>query len=400
MPVYKQIAMRNHKIIFDDLEVAAATTDSNTSTATHSGHNSECPSPTSILEGRPYLNFINSLKSDQTKYTYRLTLLRYVQKYKIKSLDEMISLPIQQIEDKLVDYLLDLRKQDLSSSFIRLNFSVLKHFYFMNDVRINKEKIAKFLGEFKRKNTDRGYTTAEIRSILEQCDLRTRVIVTTLCSTSMRIGAIAELRHLKKIEEYGIYKFTIYENTNSESICFGSPENAAYIDSYLEYRTRAGEHLNGESFFIREQFDANDIAQVRKHGRGVTTYTISNILYALVLKSGIRKVNHNYTGRERTKIPLNHGYRKWWTHEAVEAKMNPEIREMLLSHSIGLAGAYYRPSEAEMAAEYMRAIDNGYFIISEEKKLKRRVEVLTIEKSKVDLALSQIEDMKKQIGLT
>ncbi len=379
--------MRNHKIIFDDLEVE---------------HNSECPSPTSILEGRPYLNFINSLKSDQTKYTYRLTLLRYVQKYKIKSLEEMLSLPIQQIEDKLVDYLLDLRKQDLSSSFIRLNFCVMKHFYFMNDVRINKEKIAKFLGEFKKKNTDRGYTTAEIRSILEQCDLRTKIIVTTLCSTSMRIGAIAELRliHLKKIEEYGIYKFTIYENTNAESICFGSPENAAYIDSYLDYRSRAGVHLNGESFFIREQFDANDIEQVRKHGRGVTTYTISNILYALVLKSGIRKVNHNYTGRERTKIPLNHGYRKWWTHQAVEAKMQPEIREMLLSHSIGLAGAYYRPSEAEMAAEYMRAIDNGYFIISEEGKLRRRVEVMTIEKSKVDLALSQIEDMKKRIGLS
>jgi len=353
-------------------------------------------------QGRPYLNFINSLKSEQTKLVYRKALIRYVEWYKIKSLDEILSLPIQQVEDRLIDYLLDLRKQDLSSSFIRLNFCVMKHFYFMNDVRINEKKISKFMGEFKKKNTDRGYTTSEIRSIMDQCDLRMKVIVSCLCSTSMRVGAIAglQLKHLKKLEEYGIYKFTIYEHTNDESICFCSPECARYIDSYLDYRTRAGEHLEGESFFIREQFDGNDIEQVRMHGRGVTTYTISNILYAVVVKSGIRKINHSFTGRERTKVPLNHGYRKWWTHEAVEAKMNPEIREMLLSHSIGLAGAYYRPSESEMAAEYMRAVNNGYFIISEEGKLRRKVEMLSIEKNKVDQALADIQDMKSRLGLT
>jgi hypothetical protein len=33
---------------------------------------------------------------------------------------------------------------------------------------------------------------------------------------------------------------------------------------------------------------------------------------------------------------------------AVDAKMNPEIKVMLLQHRIGIAGAYYRPSEEEM----------------------------------------------------
>lgn len=46
----------------------------------------------------------------------------------------------------------------------------------------------------------------------------------------------------------------------------------------------------------------------------------------------------------------------------------------------------------------MKAADN--LTINEKNSLKRKVEVLTIEKSKVDLALSQIEDMKKRIGLT
>ena len=39
----------------------------------------------------------------------------------------------------------------------------LKHFYFMNNVRINKEKIGKFLGESKKKNVDRSHTHEEIK---------------------------------------------------------------------------------------------------------------------------------------------------------------------------------------------------------------------------------------------
>ena len=52
----------------------------------------------------------------------------------------------------------------------------------------------------------------------------------------------------------------------------------------------------------------------------------------------------------------------------------------------------------DFIGENMKAEDN--LTINPENRLKRKVEVLTIEKSKVDLALSQIEDMKKRIGLS
>jgi hypothetical protein len=57
---------------------------------------------------------------------------------------------------------------------------------------------------------------------------------------------------------------------------------------------------------------------------------------------------------------------------------------MLLGHGIGLAGAYYKPTEDEMLEEYMKAADN--LTINEENRLKKKVEMLTIEKSKVDQA--------------
>jgi hypothetical protein len=47
--------------------------------------------------------------------------------------------------------------------------------------------------------------------------------------------------------------------------------------------------------------------------------------------------------------------------------------------------------------EYEKAIDA--LTIDPANRLLKKIEVLTIEKSKVDLALSQIEEMKKRIGL-
>ena len=42
---------------------------------------------------------------------------------------------------------------------------------------------------------------------------------------------------------------------------------------------------------------------------------------------------------------MSHGFRKFWMTQAVKSKMPAEQREMLLGHKIGLASAYYRPSE-------------------------------------------------------
>ena len=46
---------------------------------------------------------------------------------------------------------------------------------------------------------------------------------------------------------------------------------------------------------------------------------------------------------------------------------------MLLGHSIGLAGAYYKPTEEKMLNEYMKAVDN--LTIDPTKKLERELEV-------------------------
>ena len=55
---------------------------------------------------------------------------------------------------------------------------------------------------------------------------------------------------------------------------------------------------------------------------------------------------------------------------------------MLLGHKIGLASAYYQPTEQEMFAEYEKAEDN--LTIDPANRLQRKIETLTIEKSRLD----------------
>jgi len=349
-----------------------------------------------VLQGRAYVNFINSLKSEQTKYKYRQALLKFLSYTKL-SLEEMLDLPIADTENIVIDYLLGLKKKDLSLGFIGLNFSALKHFYFMNDVRINKEKIGKFLGEPKKKNVDRGYTPEEIKSLMDIADLRFKVVISVLASTGIRIGALSSLKlsHLKKKGD--VYKFTIYENTADEYITFCTPECTNYIDSYLDYRTRSGERLKKDSFLIREQFDINDFEQVRKEGRSITKDSMSNILHSLAIKAGLRKVNHNYTYRERKPVPLAHGFRKFWMHQAVNSKLNPEIREMLLGRRIGIASAYFKPTEDEMLDEYMKAVDN--LTINPENRLKRKVTVLQERNDRLDKVLDRLDKLENELGI-
>ena len=124
---------------------------------------------------------------------------------------------------------------------------------------------------------------------------------------------------------------------------------------------------------------------------------MSNILSSLTIRSGVRQVNHNATGRERQPVPLAHGFRKFFTTELINAKVNPEIREMLLGHSIGLAGAYYKPTEDEMLDEYMKSVDN--LTINPENRLLRKVETLEAKSDEIAELRLEMQKMKNRIAL-
>ena len=203
----------------------------------------------------------------------------------------------------------------------------------------------------------------------------------------MRIGAIPDLKlkHLTKIEYFGLYQITVYENTKDEYYCFCSAECTKDIDSYIAYRERCYEKITPEDPLVREQFDRNNPDKAR-NPRHLPLNTLGFHIRELLIAAGIQTVEHltetKTNGRLKKEVMRSHGFRKFATTNMIRAKINPEGREMLLGHSIGLSDSYYRRDANEILTEYLKAV---YFLtINEENRLRRKVEILEVKADKIE----------------
>ena len=154
-------------------------------------------------------------------------------------------------------------------------------------------------------------------------------------------------------------------------------------DNYLEMRKRCGEKLYANSFLIREQFDIRDPFAISKCQKTVAN-TLVNKIIDLAIRSGIRKKEVLEEGKKhlggslRKEVAICHGFRKFFTTKLINKKINPEIREMLLGHKIGLAGVYYKPADDDFLEEYQKVIDE--LTIDPVNRLQRTVDSTDREK--------------------
>lgn len=270
----------------------------------------------------------------------------------------------------------------------------------LNDVVLNKKKLSRYLPSKNHSVRDRAYSAQEIHKLLQVCDLRFKVLVYILCSTGIRIGALPslKLKHLKKIKDHGIYEFTIYEKSNEEYVTFCTTECAEAIDTYLEYRTRAGEELNEESPLLREQFDVTNPLKVA-YPKKITITNIYNILGDNARRAGLRILDKENGPRSRHPIKLCHGFRKFFTTVCINAEINSDIRKMLEGHKnqMGIDWHYYRPHKDKMISEYLKVIND--LTINEENRLRKEITYLKIRQDRLEKVMDDLEQVKKQLGL-
>ena len=299
-----------------------------------------------------------------------------------------------------------LKKEGKSYSAIHNYVSATLTFFKINDVVLNTDKIARFMPENRKSNKDRSYTHQEIGRLLEVADERMRAVILLSCSSGCRIGAIPSLRisNLEKISLdpiTSIYKITVYENDREEHFTYCTPECLKAIDQYLEMRKRYGEKISANSFVIRENFDLRDPVAISKCQK-THAHTLSNKIAELAVRCGIRgkiyleqdKKEAHVGSSYRKEVPSAHGFRKFFTTQLVNVKVNAEIREMLLGHTIGLATAYYKPTDDEFLIEYQKAINS--LTINEEYKLKMLVKKLEIEKSQLEKLTADVAILKRK----
>ena len=202
-------------------------------------------------ESRAYFNFINSLKSESTKKSYKLCLEKFLNHYQI-DLASLLKLPQDDLTNLIIKYLVEKR---ISKQYKNLITATLKHACEINDIILNWRKIKKFINFEKTGNEtngkDRGYTDKEIQKILEFGDQRLKTAFLVLASTGIRVGALQSIRihDLERIDN--LYKVVVYSGDREEYFTFTTPECAKEIDSYLEYRTRRGEKITQDSYLLR-----------------------------------------------------------------------------------------------------------------------------------------------------
>jgi integrase len=310
----------------------------------------------------------------------------------------------RQIEHQIIDFIIRMREKGRGYSALHNYVAVVTSFYRINDVILNQNKISKFMPESRRVMKDRAYTHEEISKLLQIADERMRMVILILTSTGMRVGALPDLRlkNLQKVGDNDYYKITVYENFKEEYFTFCTFECLQAIDSYIDFRKRYGEKIDPDSLLIREQFDVRDQFAIQKPIK-TRAKSLTYKLMDLASRVGIRKRGHLLEGQSpadgaslRKEVAIAHGFRKFFTTQCVNSKVDPQVREMLLGHKIGLASAYYRPTDDEMFIEYEQAVDN--LTVNEENRLKRKVQHLEVEKSRLDRMEIQLDRLNEIIG--
>ena len=342
-------------------------------------------------ESKPYFNFINSIKSKASKKVYQFHLNAFIQYWQLDSAASIMSLSSDELRDKIVAYFL--QKKNFRRSTQSVALAAIKHFCEMNDIILNWKKINKFaLNSDIPKLQNRAYTHEEVKQVVDYCDHRIRTMFLVLASTGIRIGAMRHMKIKDLVDKGDVYKVKVYPGENEEYITFTTPECKAAIDNYLDFRKRNGELITPDGYLFVQQY--NKFKRIR--AKPFANKSIDNLLQLWLVNSGVRTVDPVNPGGYKDVQRL-HGFRKFFTKQLVDSKVGPEIREMLLGHNIGLAGTYYKPTDEDIQTEYEKAID--LLTIDPANRLRKKVEMLTIEKSKVDLALSQIDEMKKKLKL-
>ena len=351
------------------------------------------------LEGDSYLNFVNSLKSEVTKECYKNALVRFLKFCEISSTEDLARLSPAEIEFYLKRYLENQKQNNSSYSSMTMITNTVNHFCTMNDIVINSRKISKFKtptgnGKGKGQEQDEAYSRPEIQKLLNVASLRMRVCILVYASTGIRKSALPsiQLRHLEKIDKASLYELVIYSGEKEQYITFCTPECAKTIDEYLDYRTRLGEILTPDSYLIREDFDINDIEQIRSKSRKISERTIGSAFYALSIKAGIRQRAHDKFARKR--VPLFHGFRKFFTTQLTSSGVNPIHGLMLEGHSTGIRDHYARPPEQEKLAEYMKAVNN--LTINEENRQRLEIQALKQEKTNYETLDAKIDAIHRE----
>jgi hypothetical protein len=232
--------------------------------------------------------------------------------------------------NKLMDFVLYQKervyKDEIVYATIRNYLKTVKLFLEMNsDIPIvNWKRITKGIPSGKSAANDRAPTIEEIKKLVEYPDRRIKPIIYCMVSGGFRIGAWDYLKwkHITPIknEENGEIigaKMVIYAGEPEEYYCFITPEALNSLQSWIDFRSSAGEEIKGESFLMRNLWQTTDFSYGAKWGL---------VKYPKQLKAtGVKSLIERAMKAQRLVMPLPKGIkrREWKSGHGTERCSSP-----------------------------------------------------------------------------
>lgn len=163
--------------------------------------------------------------------------------------------------------------------------------------------------------------------MIDNSDIRERVIIHTLLSTGMRGGALSELKisDIEYLPEQKIYKFKPYsEDIEERYITFCTPECAKTFQTYLKYReSKFNETIKENSPYIAKNHISNK--------QFMSSESIQKILENHRYDAGVMLRTEGILenkGRTRKLVMRSHVFHKMFSTICITNNMNPTVKDI------------------------------------------------------------------------
>lgn len=346
--------------------------------------------------------FESAIKSEATRKTYDYYLRRFCNETKLspEEVIEMGSSNPKKLTEILISFIAQYKHKvdsgEMSGTTVQGFYKAVKLLCVMNDVILNWDKITRILPAVSR-GQDRAIDIQEIRELCRYADVRARALILLMASSGVRVGAIPgmKIKHLKPRRDADsklvAASLLVYAGDKEEYLTFMTPEAYEAIQKYLAYREEQGEQIRDEAPLFRDKItksplNANKPEQLERDG-------VRAIIHRLLRRSGIRKSG---TGVKRFDFQADHGFRKFFKTRT-EQVMKPINVEMLMGHSTGVSGRYYRPREAELLDDYRKAISALSIETISEDIQSQKKEIEAMKKRLDDYEQSLAERIKQDM---
>ena len=367
----------------------------------------------------PLKEFFDAIRSPSTRRKYQARLAQFLDyagakgdtlPQKARDFTDMARKDYDRTTFTISSFLLEQKARaesgEISASTIGNYVKPIRLFCEMNDIMLNWKKISRKLPTGREYANDRAPSKEEIKALLAYPDRRIKPCLLVMASSGIRIGAWDSMTwgDVKPTEKGGkvvAAKLRVYPGDREEYSTFITGESYRALKEYMDYRASQGEKIGANSPVLRDLFHPDRGGKGEPHlPKRLAANGVKRLLEDALKATGLRaklpegKRRHDWQGA--------HGFRKFFKSQA-ERHMKSLHVEIMLGHNVGLAENYYRPSDDDLLADYLKAVPDLTILESQTsvpsedvETLKARVKTLEGEIREIrELALQALQELEK-----